>query len=157
MSNRERTKVDIKFARMCLKDKLQINIVEYQECERGSPDYPDQWVLSGRTSKKAESRNWIATLSKITTDKDGAGTVYLNLDKNIKIRSTDISPNFPIYEKFAEDGIEEGKKIIFSGDFVVHDETLSTGYFLSTIALTERGALVDPEFEVELNSISPVN
>ena len=29
----------------------------------------------------------------------------------------------------------------------MHDESLTTGYFLKTISLTERGALVDPEFD----------
>jgi hypothetical protein len=53
--------------------------------------------------------------------------------------------------------LEEGKKIIFNGYFKLHSEGLTTGYFLRTIALTERGALIDPEFEFIFTDIKPLN
>ena len=102
-----------------------------------------------------ESKYWIGTLSKITTDKDGDATVYINLDNNIKIRNTTgISSSSSMYEQLGE--LEEGKKIIFNGYFKLHSEGLTTGYFLKTIALTERGALVDPEFDFTFNKIHNV-
>jgi uncharacterized protein YjbI with pentapeptide repeats len=121
------------------------NLVE-QRC-KGNPT-----KLVAKKHVRIGSDFWVGTLSKITTDKDGDATVYINLDNNIKIRNTTgISSSSSMYEQLGE--LEEGKKIIFNGYLNLHSEGLTTGYFLSTIALTERGALIDPEFDFTFTKI----
>ncbi len=122
------------------------------ECERGIGSFT-KWADSDFV--KNESTNWVGTLSKIDTDKDGDATVHISLSNNIEIRSIDISSSSPMYEELGE--LEEGKKVVFNGYFKVHNESLTKGYFLHTINLTERGALIDPEFKFQISSITPIN
>tara|TARA_B100000686_G_scaffold129744_1_gene136866 strand:- start:158 stop:1489 length:1332 start_codon:yes stop_codon:yes gene_type:complete len=130
----------------CLSDKCAY-AENQQLCERmfcKGKKATQTFILHKWVAK--ESKFWIGTLSNITTDKDGDATVYIDLGNNIKIRNTTgISPDSSMYEQLGE--LEEGKKVIFNGYFKLHDETLTSGYFLKTIALTERGALIDPEFD----------
>jgi uncharacterized protein YjbI with pentapeptide repeats len=103
-----------------------------------------------------KSKFWTGSITRISTDKDGDAEIYINLGNNIKIRNTTgIPPSSSLYEQLGE--LEEGKKIIFSGHFNLHDESLTTGYFLDTINLTEGGALTEPEFNFNFTSIEPTN
>ena len=65
--------------------------------------------------------------------------------------NTEISPDDPIYEALGE--LEEGEKVIFSGIFEIHNDAITSGYFLNTTNMTEAGALLDPTFTFILTSI----
>jgi hypothetical protein len=115
---------------------------------------PRNFIEKKWVSNKSEW--WIGTLSKITTDKDGDASVYINLGNNINIRNfTGISPSSSLYEQLGE--FEEGKKIIFSGYFNLHNDFLTSGYFLWTSNLTERGTLTEPEFNFNITEVIQIN
>jgi hypothetical protein len=140
-----------RFDEMCAKGG-NMTMSQLNECQYGRAT-STKIVRADRV--KNESKNWVGTLTNISTDKDGDATVYINLDNRIKIRSTNVSSSSPMYEQLGK--VEEGKKIILTGYFHVHKESLTKGYFLHTINLTERGSLTSPEFKFEISSITPTN
>ena len=90
---------------------------------------------------------WNGVIKSLDTDKNGNATVILELHDNILIKNAtnSITPHSPIYEVLGE--FEEGEKVIFNGSFVLHDNKNTTGYFLKTTNITEKGSLTDPEFD----------
>ena len=94
-----------------------------------------------------KSQNWVGVIKSMDTDKDGDATVTIELDDDILIKNAthSITPQSSLYEILGE--YEEGEKIVFSGTFVLHDNKNTTGYFLKTTNITERGSLSDPTFD----------
>jgi hypothetical protein len=116
----------------------------------------DNWRMNptptGNVNNK--SRNWVGKVKSLSTDKDGDATVDIKLTNDITLRDSEISSTHSIYESLGE--LEEDGKATFSGRFQVHNDAVTSGYFLQTTNMTEGGAMTDPTFIFKLESISPI-
>jgi uncharacterized protein YjbI with pentapeptide repeats len=100
-----------------------------------------------------QSEYWIGKVDKLTTDKDGDASVYIQLSSDITlVNNNKITPDNSMYETLAE--LEKGDIVIFTGIFRTHAEVLTTGYFLSSNNPTESGALTDPLFKFEYSLVT---
>lgn len=97
-----------------------------------------------------EVNNWTGRLSKIMTDTKGNATVFINITKNIQIKSSDIGAGSDLYNKIGNMAI--GQKVSFSGNF----KQLGQDYFYE-YSLTIRGSMTAPEYVLNFTDILAID
>ena len=100
-----------------------------------------------------ESLHWIGEIKKLSTDRNGDASVDIQIANGIKLSSKKIKSSESIYESLA--AADEEVKVVFSGIFRVHNDFMTSGYFLQTSNITEKGPLIDPTFVFKLTNIKP--
>jgi uncharacterized protein len=95
---------------------------------------------------------WVGKISSMDTDKDGDATIQIDIggvSLNNNTRKIKLSDN--LFDTIAE--MEIGDKVVLSGTFNKHPESLTTGWYLHTANKLERGAIASPIFMVGYSDI----
>jgi hypothetical protein len=103
--------------------------------------------------------NWIGTVTKIDSNSDGKGVMYISVAKNITLTTwnndlSDIGDNTliqPGTELFrTASSLKEGQKVLFSGSFIPTTEGC-----VNESSMTLKGKIDDPDFIFRFSSVAP--
>lgn len=105
-------------------------------------------------------KNWVGTITELTTNSDGLGVLSVRLDKNVTVTTwnnalsdtfdnTLIHQDSPVFKILSE--LQKGSKIKFSGTFFRDDEGVDC---YRESSLTMSGAMTDPEYLFRFSSVS---
>lgn len=105
-------------------------------------------------------KNWVGTITELTTNGDGLGVLSVQLDENVTVTTwnnalsdtfdnTLIHQDSPVFKVLSE--LKEGSKIKFSGSFIRDDQ--GTDCYRES-SMTMSGAMTDPEYIFRFSSVS---
>lgn len=105
-------------------------------------------------------KNWVGTISELTTNGDGLGILSVRLDENVTVTTwnnalsdtfdnTLIHQDSPVFKILSE--LKKGSKIKFSGTFFRDDEGVDC---YRESSLTMSGAMTEPEYLFRFSSVS---
>lgn len=105
-------------------------------------------------------KNWVGTITELTTNSDGLGVLSVRLDKNVTVTTwnnalsdtfdnTLIHQDSPVFKILSE--LQKGSKIKFSGTFFRDDEGVDC---YKESSLTMSGAMTEPEYLFRFSSVS---
>lgn len=98
--------------------------------------------------------SWVGKVSRVSSDSEGNAGLEVDLGHQTVLKSfgslfgvgTMETPTSPIYEKLI--ALRKGDKIRFSGQFIQNKQDC-----FRELSLTERGSMLEPEFEFDFSEI----
>ena len=106
-------------------------------------------------------QNWVGTINELSTNSEGKAILSVRINPNIEIKTwnnalsdmasnTLIDQGSAIYNQLMD--LAVGQQIYFTGYFFSGDED-----FLQETSMTEKGAMVNPEFLMKFTNVTIIN